>query len=257
MIKYTNTKLYSINSGPRKRSRLGKFLKLLINNKISSSQWQANLRCFVADISGLNQDTTIEVYPVSQSWTMGTGKFAYVPEVTNGASWNYKDYENGTLWTNGTFNPGTTGSYTSSVTAGGGTWYVTQSLNGELSGSQTFGFYDDKDLNINTTDIVKAWYSGSYPNNGFIIRNETQTPVINSISENTLRNMNFKINFSYRIGKMSFGPTKKKKSVNNDDTKGEGGDAAPAAPQQPMGMPGMRMGGGGGGFSGGGASGSW
>jgi hypothetical protein len=51
---------------------------------------------------------------------------------------------------------------------------------------------------------------------------------------------------------MSFGPTKKKKSVNNDDTKGEG-DAAPAQPmQQPMGMPGMRMGGGGGGVGGGG-----
>jgi len=88
--------------------------------------------------------------------------------------------------------------------------------------------------------------------NGFIIRNETQTPVINSVSENTLRNMNFKINFSYRIGKMSFGPTKKKKSVNNDDTKGD--SDAPAAPAQPMGMPGMRMGGGGGGggYSGGG-----
>jgi outer membrane receptor protein involved in Fe transport len=85
---------------------------------------------------------------------------------------------------------------------------------------------------------------------GFIIRNETKTATINQVSENTLRNMNFKINFSYRIGKMSFGPTKKKKSVNNDDTKGEGGDAAPAAPQQPMGMPGMRMGGGGGGFGG-------
>jgi hypothetical protein len=66
-----------------------------------------------------------------------------------------------------------------------------------------------------------------------------------------MRNMNFKINLSYRIGKMSFGPQKKKKSVNNDDTKGDGGDAAPAAPQQPMGMPGMRMGGGGGGGFGG------
>lgn len=84
--------------------------------------------------------------------------------------------------------------------------------------------------------------------NGFIIRSETQTPVINSKSENTLRNMNFKINFTYRIGKMSFGPTKKKKSVNNDDTKGDS-DAAPASPQ-PMSMPGMRMGGGGGGFGG-------
>jgi len=85
---------------------------------------------------------------------------------------------------------------------------------------------------------------------GFVMRNETKTAAIYQLSENTMRNMNFKINLSYRIGKMSFGPTKKKKSVNNDDTKGEG-DAAPAAPQQPMGMPGMRMGGGGGvGFGG-------
>jgi outer membrane receptor protein involved in Fe transport len=37
---------------------------------------------------------------------------------------------------------------------------------------------------------------------GFIIRNETKTATINQVSENTLRNMNFKINFSYRIGKM-------------------------------------------------------
>ena len=85
---------------------------------------------------------------------------------------------------------------------------------------------------------------------GFVMRNETKTAAIYQLSENTMRNMNFKINLSYRIGKMSFGPTKKKKSVNNDDTKGEG-DAAPAAPQQPMGMPGMRMGGGGGGGFGG------
>lgn len=84
--------------------------------------------------------------------------------------------------------------------------------------------------------------------NGFIIRNETQTPVINSKSENTLRNMNFKINFSYRIGKMSFTPTKKKKSVNNDDTKGDS-DAMPTSPQ-PSNVPGMRMGGSRGGFGG-------
>ncbi len=85
--------------------------------------------------------------------------------------------------------------------------------------------------------------------NGFVIRGETKTAFINQESVNTLRNMNFKVNFTYRIGKMSFGQTKKKKSVNNDDTK-DGGDSTPAAPQQPMGMPGMRMGGGGGGFGG-------
>ncbi len=124
----------------------------------------------------------------------------------------------------------------------------------QLQGSQGgFGIYSlslKKDFKNKKGSIGFGAENFLTPN-GFIIRSETQTPVINSKSENTLRNMNFKINFSYRIGKMSFGPTKKKKSVNNDDTKGDSGDA-PAAPVQPMGMPGMRMGGGGGGFGGGG-----
>ena len=122
----------------------------------------------------------------------------------------------------------------------------------QLQGSQGgFGIYSlslKKDFKNKKGSIGFGAENFLTPN-GFIIRSETQTPVINSKSENTLRNMNFKINFSYRIGKMSFGPTKKKKSVNNDDTKGDSGDA-PAAPVQPMGMPGMRMGGGGGGFGG-------
>ena len=121
----------------------------------------------------------------------------------------------------------------------------------QLQGSQGgFGIYSlslKKDFKNKKGSIGFGAENFLTPN-GFIIRSETQTPVINSKSENTLRNMNFKINFSYRIGKMSFGPTKKKKSVNNDDTKGDGGDSP--APAQPMGMPGMRMGGGG--FGGGG-----
>lgn len=121
----------------------------------------------------------------------------------------------------------------------------------QLQGSQGgFGIYSlslKKDFKNKKGSIGFGAENFLTPN-GFIIRSETQTPVINSKSENTLRNMNFKINFSYRIGKMSFGPTKKKKSVNNDDTKGDS-DAAPASPQ-PMSMPGMRMGGGGGGFGG-------
>lgn len=87
--------------------------------------------------------------------------------------------------------------------------------------------------------------------NGITIRNETNSPVISQVSYNTMRNMNFRVNFTYSIGKMTFGPQKKKKSVNNDDTKD--GDSTPAAPQ-PMQMgPGMGGGmrGGGGGFGGG------
>ena len=51
------------------------------------------------------------------------------------------------------------------------------------------------------------------------IHNKTESPLITQNSTNTLHNMNFKINFSHRIGKLSFAPEKKKKSVNNDDLK--------------------------------------
>jgi len=90
--------------------------------------------------------------------------------------------------------------------------------------------------------------------NGMTIRSETKTPLITQESTNILRNMNFKINLSYRFGKMSFSPTKKKKSVNNDDQKDGGGDATPAPAQSMPGMGGGDRGsrGGGGGYSGGG-----
>lgn len=78
----------------------------------------------------------------------------------------------------------------------------------------------------------------------FHIRNELSSPVINQSSVNTMHTMNFKINFSYRIGKMSTGqPRKKRKSVNNDDLKEEN-DNGPGG-----------MGGGGAGSSGGGGGG--
>jgi hypothetical protein len=142
----------------------------IINDKISGSQWQSNLKCFVANVTALNSDTTIEVYPISQSWNMGTGRYEYSPEVQNGASWIWRDYKGGIRWTTSSFAPGSTGSYSSSVDPGGATWYVTQSL----SGSQTFGYYTDKDINVDTTNIVNAWYSSSIENNGFIVKQETE-----------------------------------------------------------------------------------
>ncbi|WP_075349597.1 TonB-dependent receptor domain-containing protein [Algoriphagus marinus] len=60
----------------------------------------------------------------------------------------------------------------------------------------------------------------------FIIRNEIITPTIVQNSTSAIRNMNFKVNFSYRIGKLSMdqGRPRKRKSVNNDDLK----EGAPA-----------------------------
>ncbi|CAN5142256.1 outer membrane beta-barrel family protein [soil metagenome] len=56
------------------------------------------------------------------------------------------------------------------------------------------------------------------------INNVTSSPLIDQRSTNELRNMNFKVTFSYRIGKMTIdGARRRKKSINNDDLK-DGGD---------------------------------
>jgi len=57
-----------------------------------------------------------------------------------------------------------------------------------------------------------------------VIRNEIVTPTIIQNSASRLQNLNFKINFNYRIGKMSLDQRpRKRKSVNNDDLK-DGGE---------------------------------
>ncbi len=65
------------------------------------------------------------------------------------------------------------------------------------------------------------------------IHNTTTSPLVDSYSTNTLHNMNFKITFSYRIGKMSFDQPRRrnKMSISNDDMK-EAGDNNPANVQQ-------------------------
>ncbi len=59
--------------------------------------------------------------------------------------------------------------------------------------------------------------------NGFKVHNSLESAAINQSGTNTLYNMNFKVTFSYRIGKAMDSKPKKRKSVDNDDMK-EGGD---------------------------------
>ena len=59
----------------------------VLNNKIGASSWNSYLKCFVADVKGLNLSTILELYPISSSWNMGTGKYSDIPIVTNGVSW--------------------------------------------------------------------------------------------------------------------------------------------------------------------------
>jgi len=137
----------------------------VINNQVSGSNWSASLKGFIAEANGLNSDTTLEVYAVTGSWNMGTGKYSYSPEYTNGVSWYNRSSSGSGAWRIAGFPTGITGSYGS--VSGGGNWYT-------ASYTQSFSYYDDKDININVTPIVNSWYSSSIANNGFLIKQEIE-----------------------------------------------------------------------------------
>jgi outer membrane receptor protein involved in Fe transport len=73
--------------------------------------------------------------------------------------------------------------------------------------------------------------------NSITIRNELNAPNFSQRSANVMHNLNFKVNLSYRLGKMTMdAPRRRRKSINNDDMKngGEGmqdAGAPAAAPQ--------------------------
>jgi hypothetical protein len=105
---------------------------------------------------------TLHANAVSQSWTMGTGtKFDNI--TTDGVSWYYK---NGTdKWMDYVAVPNSyvSGSDTGSISnGGGGTWYTASMA------SQSFD-YENDDVRMDVTNLVKLWVSGSIPNNGIIV----------------------------------------------------------------------------------------
>ena len=152
----------------------------IIDNKISGSTWTSNLRCFVANITGLSNTTTLNVNALYEDWNMGTGRFNPVSEITNGTSWIWSDYSGSTKWSTGSYIPGSTGSYdviTNPSSSGGGVWYI------QNQSSQTFNYYSDLDLNVNVKNIITNWYSGDFNNYGFIIRQDQE--FINNINNQT------------------------------------------------------------------------
>jgi hypothetical protein len=114
----------------------------------------------------------IYAYPVSQSWTMGNGYYSDGGSDT-GVSWFYKDQASGEPW----YAPITTSlrpvvdflntESTASFAYGGGTWYYSASA-ASMKATQSFS-YESADIEMDVTHIVKAWLSGSIPNNGFIL----------------------------------------------------------------------------------------
>lgn len=95
-------------------------------------------------------------------------------------------------------------------------------LQGTSGGFAAYGLGINKQFNEKRGSI--GFGADNFLSKEFKVRNEIITPTIVQNSTNVMRNMNFKINFSYRIGKLSMDQrSRRKKSINNDDLK-SGGD---------------------------------
>ena len=158
----------------------------LFADKITGS-YQINLINYISNLNNLNVDTTLEVYAISGSWGMGTGHFNDDPETTNGCNWKYKTYEGENAWNTSNFSDKVTASY-GSVT-GGGTWYTGSNLDLTITQSQIYSYSSDKDLNVDTTNIITNWYSHSLDssdgiyNDGFIVKQSNSDEFIANLNK--------------------------------------------------------------------------
>jgi len=171
----------STNTNPQVSRALIKFNQDEINNTffnlINNSEWSANLRLFIATAQSIDTDYQLEVYPVSGSWVMGTGKYLDNPISTNGVSWRWRTFVNGAAWVPNPTTAFTTSSYSGS-NIGGGNWFTGSTHPLPITSSQTFNYRSDKDLNAPVKGIVAAWYSSSnsigsetdIANEGFLIK---------------------------------------------------------------------------------------
>ncbi len=186
--------------------------KLTRGSTFGDSNLKFNLRLYSSEPSHLQSEYSIEAFPVSSSWEEGTGLNASNPIVQDGVTWRHlnandpsdvwKIHNNQSVSGSRTFGSG-------SATEGsgsqfGGTWYTGSTF----QASQSFS-YESPDINMDVTDIVYHWISGSegtkwnagapaksgLPNYGFILKisgsdntgpeNDTSTMGLKFFSKNT------------------------------------------------------------------------
>ena len=139
----------------------------IIDNTIGSSNYQANLKLFLANAENAPLDYEIYAYPISGAWDMGTGRTSDSPKTEDGCCWGFRGASGSNAWTASAFTNFVTASY--NVAVGGGNWY-TGSTTVNPEASQSFTYTSDKDISLDVTNAVKLWTAASFSNDGFIVK---------------------------------------------------------------------------------------
>ena len=140
---------------------LSQISQSLSSNIISGSNIKYFLKLVSAEEKEIPTSYSLEVYPISESWTDGVGRFTTTPKNENDVNW--KNRQTNVSWSMG--QNSATSSYI--INYGGGNWF-TSSLN-NTKYYQSFN-KTISDINLDVTNYVNDILSGSRVNNGFIIK---------------------------------------------------------------------------------------
>ena len=154
-----------------------------VDTLVSGSSFATYLRLFNAKTTGINQTVNLEVYPISGSWSNGTGKYLDSPEVTNGVGWTYAASSGSGAWATSGFGTYATASFPASI-PGGGTWFTGSSLGLDIVQTASFSYRTNTDLNLDVTNTVLNWYSESIDNEGFIVKQTAATEFLSQSLNN-------------------------------------------------------------------------
>jgi len=134
-------------------------LNTIINN--ISGSFQSNLKLYIAKLENNINPYEVMIYPLSQSWIMGTGRNMHDPNPQNGSCWDYPNINNTNI-----------------------SWSLEEPQN-IYKYSQSFQYQDNKDINCEVTNIIEGWYNGDINNYGFLIKfpNYLETSSLNIINK--------------------------------------------------------------------------
>ena len=108
----------------------------------------------------LSEEYKLVAFPISESWSEGTGKFGDIPKTTTGCSWENRSNPIGAAEV----------SWSGIFGANDGPTVVTASATSYNNyGTQSFS-NQSPDVNMDVTHIVNNWLSGSIKNYGFMLR---------------------------------------------------------------------------------------
>lgn len=141
----------------------------VISNKVGAATYSASLNLYLADAYEIPVNYNLYAYPVYGAWDNGVGKFGDIPVNTTGVSWKYRLAGEASSWLSVTYPTGVTASFQSGSTPGGGNWY-TGSVGVNLEFTQSHTLNSTNDVNVNVTEAVKLFNSGTIDNNGFILK---------------------------------------------------------------------------------------